>query len=234
MHWEESACLLCDIVNREQWVPFRGLFPDRADSEILLETPSFVVIPDIGPIVEGYCLIVSKEHVSAMAFLPDEKQQELLVVKNVIREALLVSYGKSIVFEHGEVTFARNAGACIDHAHMHIVPTSIDFLTRPTDIQFEEILHPSRLKDYVSNRGYLYYENQSGRAFLSLVDHCAQQYFRRKLSTCLGNGVDWNWRDYIRFADSLGTKARIQNMIEKLSGLLKEVWIASVYPKMGR
>ena len=103
MKWEASSCLLCDILDEEPWVPFCVLFPSKqASSQILLETASFIVIPDIGPIVEGYCLIVSKRHVPAICRLTDDELIELQVLKIGVRLVLQEVYGESISFEHGE------------------------------------------------------------------------------------------------------------------------------------
>jgi diadenosine tetraphosphate (Ap4A) HIT family hydrolase len=226
MNWEESYCLLCDLVYREPCVPFCTLFPsESAASQILLETPSFVVTPDIGPIVEGYCLVTSKTHIPAMSCLGTEDLDELQKLKMSVKEAMLAVYGGAIVFEHGEASTSRNAGACIDHAHLHIVPTLVDLSPSLVELPFVALSADFNLRVLGSNTGYLYYENQAGKAFLALVDRCEQQYFRRKLSKIVRPEIPWNWRDFIRYANQLETRSRIEQCMEKLRIPITRGWI---------
>jgi diadenosine tetraphosphate (Ap4A) HIT family hydrolase len=225
MEWESSLCLLCDIVSEEPTVPFRILFPSKqASSQVLLETPSFIVIPDIGPIVEGYCLIVSKRHVPAVCHLTDNELSELRDLRVAVKSSLLEVYGESISFEHGEATFANNAGACIDHAHLHIVPTSVDLIPKLVEFDFHAMEESGLWAELRSNNGYLYYEDQLSNAYFAQVGRCAQQYFRRKLSGSLTPASLWNWRDFIRYADVLNTRDKIDACITNLAPRLQDWW----------
>jgi diadenosine tetraphosphate (Ap4A) HIT family hydrolase len=52
-----------------------------------------------------------------------EEFEELAGVKRRIGKVVRATYGRSTAFEHGAASFSKNAGCCIDHAHLHIVPT---------------------------------------------------------------------------------------------------------------
>lgn len=223
--WETSLCLLCDVVSQEPWVPFCVLFPSQqASSQILLQTPSFTVVPDIGPIVEGYCLIVSNRHLPAISHLTDSELIELQQLRCAVKEAIGHVYGESVLFEHGEATFTQNAGACIDHAHLHIVPTKKDLAMLFKDIKFTQMEQSGLWRQLRSGKGYLYYENQQSEAFFAIVDRCAQQFFRRKLAQATNHGTAWNWRDFIRYADMLNTRDKIEKCISKLAAPLAQSW----------
>lgn len=220
--------MLCDIVENEQWVPYRTLFPSQpVSSQIILETNSFIVIPDIGPIVEGYCLIISKRHIPAISHLDHEELYELARLHDCVTTVLAHIYGAPIIYEHGELSFSKNAGACIDHAHLHIVPTTFDLVSACTEINFIK-MGATGLWDHLhSDSGYLYYEDQSGEAYYAWVNHCKQQLFRRMLAKATRSDLPWNWRDYIRYADILDTRIKIQNCIQKLTEPLTQAWAKS-------
>lgn len=225
LDWHASDCLLCDIIQNEQTTPFHTVVNSSpTSSEKLLETASFVVIADIGPIVEGYCLIVSRSCVPAIAHLPREELAELAILVDCLQEAMQEVFGESILFEHGAATFTRNAGACIEHAHLHVVPTSIDLAPQLTDMRFEQQDNSLWIDQLEANAGYLYYENQRAEKYLALVDRCAQQYFRRKLSQAVEPATPWNWHDFIRYPEVLGTKDLVQGCIDKLSKPLARIW----------
>lgn len=225
--WETSLCILCDVVEGELSVPYNYLFPNRqVNTQILLETQFFIVIPDIGPIVEGYTLIVSKRHVPAMRDLPQSELNELNDLVDAVRDAIKEVYGESIVFEHGEDTFVNNAGACIDHAHLHIVPLNPKLSLDLSDIQFTKMENSESWKQLCKTGGYLYYKNQRNEAFYAQVNQCKQQYIRRKLTKTINLRLPWNWRDFIRFADVLQTRALIDDCINKLSEPIERAWIA--------
>lgn len=225
MDWQSSSCRFCDIIQNEPGTPFRTFVNSSPTaSEVLLETPSFVILADIGPIVEGYCIIVSRRCIPSIAQLEPEELTELAMLKASLREAMQEPYGDSIVFEHGAATFTRNAGACITHAHLHVVPTSIDLASDLADESFEQQDNSFGPDQLETESGYLYYENQLGEKFLALVNSCASQYFRRKLGQAVKPPTPWNFHDFIRYSEALGTKDRIQNCIDKLAEPLEAIW----------
>jgi hypothetical protein len=167
--------------------------------------------------LHSFFLGLSWDHTNEEVWLPIFQQRE-------VDGLPLKVYGESIVFEHGEATFSRNAGACIDHAHLHIVPTDADLAQFLLDITFTQIDHPELWGQLGSESGYLYFENQRSEASFAHVDRCEQQFFRRKLAQVTKSGMPWNWRDYIRYADELHTRAKIENCITRLASPLAQSW----------
>jgi len=216
LSWDIDTCPFCDLLAGEPWLPFRQFFTvAEAPSELMYETESFGVAADIGMIVEGYSLIISKEHIPSLAC--SNQLDELDHVKQKLRLALQATYGDSILFEHGAANFYRNAGCCIDHAHLHVVPSRVDLLPYlRRDYPFRPIANVSELCPLARKRGYLFYEDREGCGFVAEVGVAPSQYFRRVLCLALGNIVPWDWRDYIRFAQDLGTRDKIGRTREKL------------------
>src|SRR5947209_11607089 len=94
--------------------------PDR----IVVTTDNFYVMMSLGPLVEGYTLLVSRKHISCCAEIADANLQEFNAWEGIVKEAQNKAYGQSVVYEHGRT------GSCLHlseahcyHAHLHMVPT---------------------------------------------------------------------------------------------------------------
>ena len=92
---------------------------------VIHETPSFVVTPTVGALIEGWILIISKRHVPAMGALTREELCELNELVMKIRDLMESTYGSVVVFEHGPACEGTTFGCGIDHAHFHVVPLRI-------------------------------------------------------------------------------------------------------------
>lgn len=101
-------CIFCKIVNKE--VP----------SNILLESDSLIVFPDISPKAPVHLLVVSKTHI-ASAYEIDESNssligQMILAAKQMADANGIAERGYKLVFNIG-----REGGQTIPHLHMHIL-----------------------------------------------------------------------------------------------------------------
>ena len=102
-----TKCKICDAlkvrVGREPW------------NEPLIETRNFVVIPSLGALVEGWVLVVPKEHRISMGALPAELRAEVENIERRVRRILRQRYGKPIVaFEHGPSGENHGTGCGVD------------------------------------------------------------------------------------------------------------------------
>jgi len=106
----DACCNLGDILNE----------PD----EILYETDHFFITPTLGCMnIPGYLLLLSKECFKGMGSLPESLHQELEEVTQYAKARLKEVYNKDVqIFEHGPKVCDVHGGACLDHAHLHIVP----------------------------------------------------------------------------------------------------------------
>ena len=55
---------------------FCNLDLNKIENTVIYETENFRVIPSVGALVDGYVLIVSKEHINSLAELNDKQKKE--------------------------------------------------------------------------------------------------------------------------------------------------------------
>jgi diadenosine tetraphosphate (Ap4A) HIT family hydrolase len=114
-------CTLCRVVD-QRLAGQRPLYDTR-----LLETPSFVVIPALGPVWPGHVMVVSRSHIPNLASMPRVGVVEYdELVRTVSR---MDSHGLFDVLEaeHGGAEGERG-GACIIHVHVNLIPRAGSFV----------------------------------------------------------------------------------------------------------
>ena len=94
-------------------------------------TPHFYVMAGLGPIVDGFCLISSADHIRSMADTPPGPlRDERNALVEMIRTKLQRRYGSCLVTEHGRVPVCRDDGSRHDehcfHAHLLVFPGATD------------------------------------------------------------------------------------------------------------
>src|SRR5687767_6720535 len=96
--------------------------PDK--DRILYETDNFYIMLSLGPIVEGYTLLVSKQHIDSCANVPYELLSEFDMLYHKTKNILATEFGSCIAYEHGRAGTCmipmENSKHCF-HAHMHFV-----------------------------------------------------------------------------------------------------------------
>lgn len=160
----------------------------------------------LGPIEEGYLLVVSNEHFECCAELRGKIAEEFDAIVGRVKLILHREYGKALVFEHGR------SGSCLyslshdkhcHHAHMHCVPTNVD-LAAITECDFSSTSLTSwddfrnTYQKYL--RDYLFIEQDDLRKMFFVNKEIGRQYLRQRLATALGveRLADWvkspGWR----------------------------------------
>jgi len=187
-----SNCLFCEIGER------RAAIEGHPENVVLFESDNFYVKPALGHFVEGYCLIVAKDHLVTMAELESEKCVELESMLRELRRRLSTLYGQVFcVFEHGASCPIYRAGACIDHAHIHVLPIRCDVTKSLSLFRVSPISGFSELRRFAetSLESYIYYEpDLTTRLLYSCDDRVPSQLMRRLISQRLGLGQHWDWR----------------------------------------
>ena len=215
------------------------------DVKILGTWGNFTVLPMIGAGIDGYILVVHKDHYSSMAEIPKKDLKSLRELIDIVKKEVSKCYSPPLVFEHGST--CDNISCLIDHAHVHItpVPRGFDVLN---DIgidyklislrSFEDLTYwrssglgklqyqivdgmidkDNAKKKYTPFSGYLYYEQPSGNMFIhELEDLYAfqPQYIRMLILKKLGK-KNWEWNKNI---DSECQK----RTVEKLGDLVQYI-----------
>lgn len=187
-------CLFCEIIKRKTNILY---------DHILYETENFCVITGLGAFIEGYLLILTKEHVLSIAELDSDKIKELESLKSLIKEAFRKIYNKQlIVFENGcSGTIGGRFKNSIGHAHIHLMPININ----------EEIIHKifknikyktlQKIEDilFFKKEPYIYFETNDGSCYLSTdLNDIERQHIRRIIAASIK--IDkYNWREYKYF-----------------------------------
>ena len=98
--------------------------------KILYESDNFVVVPTLGSMIEGWLLVVTKNHYICMGAIPERLWSELQHVLELATKVITSKYAAPTLFEHGPVTEGRRVGCGVDHAHLHIVPLHFNLLEK--------------------------------------------------------------------------------------------------------
>jgi diadenosine tetraphosphate (Ap4A) HIT family hydrolase len=166
---------------------------------VIWSTPHFNVQMGLGPLAEGYALILSKFHYSCCAELPAALADEFEGLVRLVRAAHINLYGQSTFFEHGR------SGACLPpgngedlcyHAHLHLLPAGVnladaisgDFGARIcTDWDSVRSLYT------LTGRPYLLAEHSTGIAYAEVPDTIRSRYLRRAAAAALGTPELEDW-----------------------------------------
>lgn len=184
-----SMCQLCNADLTKAWnVP-------------LLESPNFVILPSLGALVEGWVLVVPKQHFLSMATLPDSLIPEMQLLKERASEALHRIYGAVCAFEHGPADKQRRVGCGVDHAHLHILPTNLDLSAAvapylPPYPRWRNANLTDCRAAVKAGDDYLYLEQPIGEARIVRHPDLGSQLFRRAIAAHLGIPDEFNWRNY--------------------------------------
>ena len=169
----------------------------------LYETENFAVIPSLGAIVEGWLLVIPKEHCISFGYLQspqlfDELNQLINKVGNVVQKL----YGEYVIFENGAFCSNKLVGCGVDFAHIHIVPTKfnlIETIENEFGISYDwkQIDNISESAKYVEdNKPYLYYNNQQRESFITTNDNIPSQLFRKAVAFNAGLSDEYDWKEY--------------------------------------
>jgi diadenosine tetraphosphate (Ap4A) HIT family hydrolase len=91
---------------------------------VVAATASAAAVPTIGAFVPGYLLVVPRRHVLALGQLPPPELRDFEHLTHRLAARLARTYAMPILgFEYGlNITGERR----VEHAHLHLVPTSAD------------------------------------------------------------------------------------------------------------
>lgn len=179
----------------------------------LLTSKTFLVFPSVGALVPGHILIVPKRHITAMAHLTESELTELKDLVKFLAKMLAEIYGKKIILmEHGTLLNRCNSGACVSHAHFHLMPCEISLLHF---VQFNRIkVDIDKLNREQIKIDYLLYSDDCDSFFYSEADSIISQYFRKEIFERMNLTGYWNWVIDQRINEMMQTIVDIQKYLE--------------------
>jgi ATP adenylyltransferase len=188
-----STCCLCSNLVSVN----RGEFWNKP----LFQSANFVVIPSLGSLIEGWVMIVPKQHYLSMGALSPVLALEMQEIKLHLSRTLRSQYGNVCAFEHGPTEVHRSVGCGVDHAHLHVVPLRFDLAAAvrpfmPPDTEWVAAQWDSCRNAFETGRDYLYLEQPIGNGHIALHREFGSQVFRKAIASGLGIPDQFNWRNY--------------------------------------
>jgi hypothetical protein len=167
------------------------LTASTADADTLLARgPGVNLLPTVGMMVPGYLLVTAQEHVLSMADLGAAHLAGLGPWLDTVRRLLAPHFGQYLTFEHGS-SAADRTGACIEHAHLHLIPLADRLSERLRGAASWEVL--PGFTDLASYGGASYAYLHVAGAHLALAEpSLGSQWIRREAGEVLGLD-DWDW-----------------------------------------
>ncbi|MEQ9022811.1 MAG: HIT domain-containing protein [Pseudomonadales bacterium] len=183
----EVGCSLClEIAGHET-----GVCPEydsiiNTGCHILADYGSNVLIPSIGSLCPGHVLLCPKQHIASYrSSIRPNVTTDLPTAIDAVKDKFKC---QAVAFEHGTAADGKCRSACIDHAHIHIIPTSKAL--RPL-IAIPRVLASQHYYLPPSNLDYTYLRDIDGHEFLLAVN---ESQYLRKIWSLANGGIQWNWR----------------------------------------
>ncbi|MBA2395003.1 MAG: hypothetical protein H0V70_19925 [Ktedonobacteraceae bacterium] len=185
-------------------------FCDPEKDRILYTSKYFYVLLGLGPIIEGYVILVARPHIRSMFDMPAEMREAYKQEKQHLQTIINDVYGPSIVTEHGRIQACTTEDEeahdlmCY-HAHQLFFPKNIDLGDLSKEGPFEKVfegaglleMHSSALQD---DDEYLLYENSVGNTSVYKVrGKCPRQYLRYLVAYSIGQPELASWQKHSRY-----------------------------------
>jgi diadenosine tetraphosphate (Ap4A) HIT family hydrolase len=185
------------------------LRPASPFDQVIYEHKSAVVVPTVGMFIPGYLLVTTRRHIPNFAKLTSGQLNSIQKWLYGIVASLSLSFGPYLIFEHGstvDVT-TRPTGACISHAHFHLIPCSRSAKERIKGLlPFRPIQRlSSLLGSFDNNYALMGYDNSWN---LAQVENLPSQWIRRRLAEEYSLDELWDWGVYAGHAE-LSTTIRL-------------------------
>ena len=173
---------------------------------LIAKNEYFSLIPSVGALSNGHCLIVPNIHCNSILKYADENS--LLPELN---HFLIKAFNKLIIekevnlicFEHGSFTTEGDYSLCsTSHAHLHLIPIPrekvVPILAKVDGVYKAEVMDlPGLLKavrkftDYITI--FSFYEGEVNNCKVLNAFNVPSQYIRKIIGNELGN-KNWNWK----------------------------------------
>lgn len=211
-----SSCAFCTELLEKEVNPSIGF------NRVIWEDDQFAIVPTVGCFVEGYVMLMPKDHTYSVAQLDEEDLVRMESIASLLRSQLTKTYGDVVVAEHGAVSCAVKGAQCCDHAHLHFIPVGPEKLDDVCDLYWDVRGENDAILSLVElpNLG----ADEAAYILVSLDDSLynvwlksdgfKSQFCRWATAKVLGKEEEYDWRKF----------PHIDNMrktVERLRGNLK-------------
>lgn len=173
------------------------------------ETDNFYITGNLGSLVEGYNLVISKKHILSMSASTDKEEYICLI--NILRHMYKDIYGiEPIIFEHGSNNIELSKDNSIDHAHTHIINHKyVDEDKIIKELELKEVDSIKELLEYGKNINYISYISNNGKYYIGEVKKANSQIMRKYIAKDINKEDTWDWRKYPYLENSFETNKKI-------------------------
>ncbi|WDF77334.1 HIT domain-containing protein [Mucilaginibacter sp. KACC 22773] len=221
------TCSICnELLGLTQYNRFQQSNKFGLKNAFLYKDDHFCVIPSIGALENGHCLIVPTVHCNSLLNYVENlgKQQELHKLLIKMADRLVVDSNMTLLcFEHGSFSNEVNHSLCsTTHAHLHILPINNrhinNILQNIPGADFDEIVgindivnEAKRFNDYI-----IIFSFRDGKFKQHKVlnsELLPTQYIRKIIGNELKNN-NWDWKVN---NDNSHTDETIENFVLSVS-----------------
>jgi len=197
-----NNCTICgEFYGWQESNLFAHLFGESLKSRVLAKNKSLTIIPSLGPITQGHLLICSNKHFLSLAdgFNRGLEEIEIKSAMHTVRSWLEKYFQLPVIaFEHGSVVGGDRSSACVEHAHLHMLPLPKN-LTNWLDLKDNQWTQIEKTTDLAiweaEQTDYLFYEDTHGFKWTRPASlNYSSQFFRRQLSRALNQPSSFDWR----------------------------------------
>jgi diadenosine tetraphosphate (Ap4A) HIT family hydrolase len=154
-----------------------------------LQSEDFAAFISQGSFIEGWTIIVPKKHSLNMSEYYGQSSFRLFLskVKGILEE----QFDRCVLFEHGPLLHNSLTGCGTDHAHVHLVPTSVDIKEEVNAYDSNLIWSEHSLENsWYANQEYLLFSDDDTNGFMK-ANYCEiksprSQFFRKVLANSMG------------------------------------------------
>jgi diadenosine tetraphosphate (Ap4A) HIT family hydrolase len=159
------------------------VFCQRSEiTDVLQETPNFLLAADYAPLVEGHLLIIPRRHYACYGDVPASLDQELFAIKDEMRRFYAHYYAPVVFWEHG--VFRQT----VFHAHLHCFPWGRLDYDLTSNIHTTIVGNQEDIRRWYHAQGHYFYLEDERNALLFAPEmdrymHIMQQVFQKGLAS---------------------------------------------------
>lgn len=183
-------CALCSSISE----------PSNSWDRPIFESQNFVAIPSLGSLVEGWLLVVPRQHFISIGALTTDLREEFTTFKLDVTARMSSAYGDICAFEHGPGAPHRDVGCGVDHAHVHLVPLCFDLMDAATaclpGVAWETASWSACNRAAAEGLDYLFIEQPARVGRIAVAQQFGSQVLRRAIALRIGRPDQFNWRTH--------------------------------------
>jgi diadenosine tetraphosphate (Ap4A) HIT family hydrolase len=116
-----SIADLCDELQGAQATAFASVYGGDPETRTIFRSENFALLADMSPMMLGHLLLLPIRHYLSFGQVVGAMPGEVEGLIDGVVHQYERTFGPMVVLEHGSSS-AMAAGACISHAHWHLVP----------------------------------------------------------------------------------------------------------------